>query len=73
MKINMRLEGLDCANCAGKIEKAVSKMNGVSNCSLAFMTQKLSFDVEDGLKDAVLSEIPKVVGKYEAHVKVKRI
>ena len=30
------LEGLDCANCAMKIEEAIAKLNGVENVSIVF-------------------------------------
>ena len=36
------LEGLDCANCAMKIEEAIAKLNGVENVSIVFATKTLS-------------------------------
>ena len=33
MKKTFKLEGLDCANCAAKIENAVKKIDGVSSAS----------------------------------------
>jgi Cd2+/Zn2+-exporting ATPase len=36
------LNGIDCANCALKIERKIKKLKGVSNVSLGFITQKLS-------------------------------
>lgn len=36
-----RIEGLDCANCAAKIERAVSKLDKVDKVTINFMTGKM--------------------------------
>lgn len=35
------IEGMDCASCVGKIERALIRMPGVSGVQLNFATQKL--------------------------------
>ena len=47
MKKVYLLEDLDCAHCAALIEEAVGKLDGVSKSSLAFLTQKLTIEVEE--------------------------
>lgn len=47
MKKVYRLENLDCAHCAAKMETAISKLNGVKKASVSFLTQKLTIEVED--------------------------
>ena len=37
MKKKFILEGLGCANCASKMEKAISKLPGVNEASINFM------------------------------------
>lgn len=64
------LEDLDCAHCAEKIEKAVAKLEGVKECKVTFLTQKLSVEVEEEKADKLFSEIKKVVKKYEPDVTV---
>lgn len=44
MKKEYVLEGLTCANCAGKIERDVKKINGVENVSLSLMNTTLTLD-----------------------------
>src|SRR5699024_618478 len=39
------LEGIDCANCAAKIENGVAEIDGVINSNVNYMTQTLSFDL----------------------------
>ena len=39
------LDGIDCANCANKVERGVAKVVGVANSNVNYMTQTLSFEV----------------------------
>ena len=48
------LDELDCANCAMKIEKHVSKISGVRECSVDFVSKKMFVDMEHaGIEDIV--------------------
>lgn len=40
------LQGLDCANCAKKIEDKISETEGYKNVNVNFSTLKLSFETE---------------------------
>lgn len=71
MKKTFILEDLDCAHCAQKIEDKVSKLKGVSNCKVTFLTQKLVYDVEDDLAAEVEAEMRKLVKSMEPDVTVK--
>ena len=73
MKRTFILEDLDCAHCAQKIEDAVAKLDGVSNCKVTFLTQKLVYDVEDDKNDAVEKEMKKVVKSTVPDVTVKAV
>ena len=54
MKKTFKMENLDCANCAAKIEAAIRKIDGVNDCSISFMAQKLSIDAEDESFDDIM-------------------
>ncbi len=73
MKRTFILEDLDCAHCAQKIEDAVAKIDGVSNCKVTFLTQKLVYDVDDDKNDAVEKEMKKIVKSTEPDVTVKPV
>ena len=47
MKKVFRLENLDCAHCAAKIEDAVRKMEGVTDVSVNFLSQKMVLEMRD--------------------------
>ena len=61
------LDGLDCANCDAKIEEAVSKLDGVENISVSFMTQRMTFEIENEEK---LKEIKDLIKKIESDVDI---
>ncbi|NMS91882.1 heavy-metal-associated domain-containing protein [Clostridioides difficile] len=65
MKKKFDLINLDCANCAAKMENAVSKIEGVNSANFSFMTQKLTLDAEDANFEGILQEIIKACKKVE--------
>ena len=44
MKKVYRLQDLDCANCAAKMERAIAKIDGVDSVTVSFMAQKLTLE-----------------------------
>jgi copper chaperone CopZ len=65
MKKTIKLQDLDCANCAAKIENVISKIEGVNNVKVNFMTQKMIFDAEDDKFDELLNQAQKAANKIE--------
>ena len=47
MKKKFKMENLDCANCAAKMEAAINKIPGVKSATVAFMTQKLVIESDE--------------------------
>ena len=41
MEKAFRIDGIDCANCAAKIERALSKLSNVEKVNINFMTGKM--------------------------------
>lgn len=68
-KLVLLLEGLDCPNCAEKIEKRVGELPGVKSASLDFINKKLSVDCDGAVKD-ILTQIENCVHKLEPDVRV---
>ena len=65
MKKTFKLEDLDCANCAAKMEEAIKKLDGINDASVSFLTQKMTVDIEDEKFDAVMDEVVKKCKKIE--------
>ena len=70
MKKSIKLSGLDCANCAEKMEQAVRGIDGVNAVSVNFMTQKMTLEAEDSRFAAVLEAAKKLIGKIDPDVEV---
>ena len=72
-ELQLTLEGLNCANCARKIEEKVAKMEGVKESNLNFTTTTLNVKLEKKVKEEhAINEIKKIVEALEPHVKVEK-
>ena len=70
MKKKFKLQDLDCANCAAKMEEAVKKLDGVNDASVNFMMQKMTIDAEDSRFDEIMKEVVTVCAKVEPDCKI---
>ena len=70
MKKTFKLEDLDCANCAAKMEAAVKKLDGVKDATVSFMTQKMTIEAEDERFDEIVKAAVKCVAKVEPDCRV---
>ena len=66
-KYEFRLEGLDCANCANKIQNKIAENEEYKNVVVNFNTLKLSFETDINVLD---EEIEKIVKSLEPEVEV---
>jgi len=73
MKMKFKIKGIDCANCAAELERDIQKIDGVTEASLSFMTEKLVMEIEDDRKDEVLKNLKKVVKKEEPDCTIEEI
>ena len=65
MKKTYKIE-VDCANCARKMEEATKKVEGVTDASVSFMTQKMSVGFVEGAEEmAVMAKVVKACKKVE--------
>ena len=65
MKKIFKLEDLDCANCAAKMETAIRKIDGVETATVSFMTQKLTIEADESRFDEIMKEVVAVCKKVE--------
>ena len=70
MKKVFKIE-VDCAVCAQKCEDAIKKVNGVLECQINFITQKMTIDI-DGDLDKVMKEVEKVAQRIEPDFEIER-
>lgn len=65
MKKTFKLTDLDCAHCAAKMEEAANKIDGVNECTINFVAQKMKLDADDARFDEIFEEVVKVCSKIE--------
>ena len=70
MKKKFKLQDLDCANCAAKMEEAIRKIDGVKEVSISFMTQKMVLEADDDKFDDIMQKAVKACAKIEPDCKI---
>lgn len=66
MKKKFKMNNLDCANCAAKMEALIKKIPGVSDASVSFMTQRLTLEADDTRFDEIVKQVKDACAKIDA-------
>ena len=70
MKKKFKLQDLDCANCAAKMEEAIKKLPGVTDASVSFMTQKMTIEADVEQFDDLMQKVVQVCAKVGPDCKI---
>lgn len=71
MKKIYKMEDLDCAHCAAKMEKGISKLSGVDAVTISFLSQKMTVTFSEGADvDAVMKEAAAICKKIEPDCRI---
>lgn len=62
------LKGLDCPNCAAKIEKAVGALEGVQESRLNLMKQTLTIRIDHKVAATIAKQVETIVHRWEPEV-----
>jgi len=73
MKKVYMLEGLECAGCAAKIEKAVGQLEGVHSASVSFLTTKMTLELEEDRLEAVEKAAQKIIRRLEPDTRMRAL
>ena len=72
MKKVFKLQDLECANCAAKMERNIKKLAGVNDAQVSFMTQKVTIDADDARFNEIMDEVQRTIKKVEPDCVVVR-
>jgi len=72
MKKIYRMQDLECAHCAAKMEAAIAKIPGVESVTISFMTQKMTIETADENHAAIMDEAAKICRKIEPDCRIVR-
>ena len=70
MKKKFKLQDLDCANCAAKMEDAIRHIEGVTDATVSFMTQKLTIEADEERFDEIMKGVVSACAKVEPDCKI---
>nr|WP_317283839.1 heavy metal-associated domain-containing protein [uncultured Sellimonas sp.] len=65
MKKKFKMQNLDCAHCAAKMEDKIRKIEGVQEATVSFMMQKLTIEAEEDRFDEIMKEVIGICRKVE--------
>ena len=73
MKSKFKIKGLDCANCAAELERAIQKIDEIGNASISFMTERMEIEYDETKKDEIIKKLKKVIKREEPDVSIEEI
>ena len=72
MRKSFKLDEIDCANCARKLQDELATLDGVDAVSVNFMTQKLTLTAADERFDEVLDRVVALTAHIEPDCEIVR-
>lgn len=72
MKKKYKMQDLDCANCAAKMEEAIKKIDGVEDAVVSFMMQKLTIEADENRFEEIMDQVVAVCRKVEPDCTILR-
>ena len=72
MKKAFKLEDLDCAYCAAKMERSVAKIDGVQSVNVSFIAQKMTIEADDERFEEIMDQVVRTCKKVEPDCKIIR-
>lgn len=66
MKKIFRVTGLDCPNCAAKMQRGIEKLDGVNDVTVDFIGQKIVLDAEEADFADVIDRMVRVCKKVDS-------
>lgn len=70
MKKEYNVAGLDCANCALTLEKYLQRIDGITECSINFTTNKMYLDIESSKYKEVIKDIARTIKQVNPDVTI---
>lgn len=72
MEKAFKLNNLGCAACAAKMERAIGKIDGVTDVSITFMTQRLRLSADVERFDEIVAKAQEAICKIEPDCTIEK-
>ena len=73
MNSKFKIKGLDCANCASQLERAIQKIDEIKSANISFMTDRMELEYDENNEDEIIRKVKKVIKKEEPDVTIEKI
>ena len=73
MNSKFKVKGLDCANCAAELERAIQKIEGIKKANISFMTERMELEYDENNEDEIIKKVKKVIKREEPDVTLDKI
>ena len=73
MNIKFKIKGLDCANCAAELERALRKIEGIKNATISFMAERMGLEYGENNEEEIIKKVKKVIKREEPDVTIEKI
>ncbi|HIT24244.1 MAG TPA: heavy-metal-associated domain-containing protein [Candidatus Faecimonas intestinavium] len=73
MNSKFKVKGLDCANCAAELERAIQKIEGIKKANISFMTERMELEYDENNEDEIIKKVKKVIKREEPDVTIEKI
>ena len=73
MNVKFKIKGLDCANCAAELERAIQKIEGINSANINFMTEKMESEYDENNEEEILKKLKKTIKREEPDVSIEKI
>ena len=70
MKKSYKMENLDCANCAAKMEAAIRKIDGVQSATVNFLMQKITIEADKERMPEILEKASACCARVERDCRI---
>lgn len=70
MTKTFKLIDLDCAVCAGKMEYAISKIDGIKSVKVSFIAQSMAIEADENGFDRLMKKVCRAIRKIEPDCEV---
>lgn len=70
MKKVFKIIGIDCANCALKMEDKIKQLENVNDVSINFLTEKFTLDAKDEEFSNILEKSKNIIKKIEPDAEI---
>ena len=72
-QIKLNITGLDCANCAAKVERKINEMKEVTEATIDFLNKKLIVTSDEENPHTLITSVQKVIDSVENGVTISPV